>query len=103
MSRIYDKAITIQKINEITEDWEDVFKVHARINRAKSDSEYVDAGATRQKRSITFEIRYFKQLEDIDFNIRSYRILYNNVPYDITDYDDFMFSHKTVKLLGVSY
>lgn len=103
MSRPFDRPITIQKINEITELWEDVFKVHASINKAKTDNEYLNAGAIQAKKNLTFEVRYFADLEDISLNLQSYRIVYQEVPYNIEDYDDFMLKHKTVKLLGVSY
>lgn len=103
MSKTYDRPITIQKINETTELWEDVFKVHSSINKAKSDNEYLGSGAIQGKRSLTFEVRYFADLEDISFNLQSYRIVYQGVPYNIVDYDDFMLQHKTVKIMGVSY
>lgn len=103
MSRLYDRPILIQKINELTEVWEDVFKVHACINKAKSDDEYLSAGAIQGKKNLTFEIRYFADLEDISLNIQSYRVVYQGVPYDIKDYDDYMLKHKTVKILAVSY
>lgn len=103
MSKLFDRPITIQKIDESTELWADVYKVHASINKAKADSEYLANGATQGKRSLTFEVRYFAALEDISLNIQSYRLVYQGVPYDIQDYDDYMLKHKTVKLLGVSY
>ena len=103
MSKTYDKAITIQKRNEVTEDWENLYLVHAFINKSKSDDEYLSGGAIQGKRSLTFEIRYFADLEDISFNIQNYRVIYRGIPYDIKDYDDYMLLHKTVKLLGVSY
>ena len=103
MSKVYDKSIVIQKRDEITEDWTDVFKLHASINKNKSDSEYLSAGAIQDKRTLVFEVRYFSDLEDIAHNIQFYRIVYRGVPYDIKDFDDFMLTHKTVKLLGVSY
>ena len=103
MSRPYDRPISIQRINEVTETWEDVFKVHASINKAKSDDEYLSAGAGQGKRNLTFEMRYFKDLEVISLNTQLYRIVYQGVPYDIKDYDDYMLKHKTVKILGVSY
>lgn len=103
MAKVFDRPITIQKINEGTELWEDVFKVHAYINKAKSDDEYLSGGAIQGKLNLTFEIRYFAAVEDISFNIQRYRILYKGVPFDIKDYDDFMLQHKTVKILGVSY
>lgn len=103
MSRLYDRPISIQRINEVTEQWEEVFKVHASINKAKSDSEYLSAGAIRGKKTLTFEVRYFAELEDISLNLQCYRILYQGIPYNIEDYDDFMLKHKSVKILGVSY
>ena len=99
MSRIYDRPISIQRINELTETWEDVFKVHASINKAKTDNEYLGSGAIQAKKNLTFEVRYFADLEDISLNLQSYRIVYQGVPYNISDYDDFMLQHKTVKLL----
>lgn len=103
MGKTYDRPITIQKIDEITETWTDCFKPHASINKAKADNEYLNAGAIQAKKNLTFEVRYFSALEDISLNLQSYRIIYQGVPYNITDYDDFMLRHKTVKLLGVSY
>lgn len=103
MSRPFDKPIVIQKINETTEQWEDVFRAHASINKAKSDDEYLNAGAIQGKKNLTFEIRYFADLEDISLNKQSYRVVYQDVPYDVKDYDDFMLQHKTVKLMAVSY
>lgn len=101
---VYDKPITIQKINEDTEQWEDLYDkpLHARVNKTNG-SEYLNAGANQSKSTRTFEVRYFKALEDIDDNRGSYRIIYRGRTYNITDYDDYLEEHKTVKLLGVSY
>lgn len=103
MARMYDRPITIQKIDEATEAWTDKFKVHASINKAKSDDEYLNGGAIQGKRNLTFEVRYFAELEDIALNIQSYRILFQGIPYDIKDFDDYKLMHKSVKILGVSY
>lgn len=103
MAKVFDRPITIQKLNSKKKKWEDAYKVHASINKAKSDNEYLSAGAIQAKRNLTFEVRYFADLEDISLNLQTYRILYRDVPYNLTDYDDFMLKHKTVKLLGVSY
>lgn len=103
MSNPFDKAITIQKRDEVTERWVTLFSPHARINKGKSDDEYLNAGGIQGKRTLVFEVRYFKALEDISYNTSLYRIVYQGVPYDVRDYDDFMLGHKTVKLLGVSY
>lgn len=103
MAKLFDRPITIQKINELTEDWEDVFKLHARINKAKNDSEYLNAGAIQAKRNLVFEVRYFAGLEDISYNLQTYRVVYQGVPFNLQDYDDYMLRHTTVKLVGVSY
>lgn len=103
MSRVFDKPIEIQTIDEITETWITKYKTHAYINKAKPNSEYLNAGAIQSKRALTFEIRYFKALEDIALYTQSYRVLFDGTPYNIEDYDDYMLEHKTVKMLGVSY
>ena len=103
MAKIFDRLIMIEKINEATEKWEETFFVHAAVNKCKADDEYLNGGAIQGKRNLVFEVRYFKDLEDIADNIQSYRIVFNNTFYDIKDFDDFMLQHKTVKLLGVSY
>lgn len=103
MSKTYYRPITIQKIDEITETWSDVYTVHASINKAKSDSEYLNAGAIQGKKSLTFDIRYFKELEDVGFNLQKYRVVFQDIPYNLEDYDDYMLLHKVVRLLGVSY
>ena len=70
MAKLFDRPIIIQKINE-AEDWVDVFSVHASINKAKTDDEYLNGGAIQGKRNLTFEVRYFAALEDIANNIQS--------------------------------
>ena len=99
---VYDKPIKIQKISEATEKWEDLYTLHARINKSNG-SEYLNAGAIQSKSTRVFEVRYFKALENIDDNRGSYRIIYRDRTYNITDYDDYLEQHKTVKLLGVAY
>ena len=103
MAKVFDRPIIIQKRNDKAKAWEDLYKVHASINKAKTDNEYLSAGAIQSKRNLTFEVRYFAALEDISLNLQLYRSLYRGIPYNITDYDDYMLKHITVKILGVSY
>lgn len=103
MGKTFDRPIVIQERDEITEQWTNKFKVHAFINKAKTDDEYLNGGAIQGKSNLVFEVRYFKRLEDIALNIQNYRIVYMGIPYDVKDYDDFNLLHKTVKILGVSY
>ncbi len=103
MKHPFDKHIMIQKINNATEEWIDQWSVHAYVNKAKNDTEFLSAGAIQNRRTLVFEIRYFKALEQISLNAQAYRILFNGVPYNIEDYDDYLLKHKTVKLLGANY
>lgn len=98
----YDKPILIQKIND-EEEWEDLFTLHANINKPQRDNKYQNAGAIQDHRSLRFSVRYFRDLEDISYNPQLYRILYNNIPFSIEDYDDYMLQHKSVTMIGVSY
>ena len=99
---VYDKPIIIQTRDEDTETWIDKFTLHARVNKS-GGSEYLSAGAVQSRSNRVFEVRYFPEIEDIDDNRDMYRILYRDRTYNITDYDDYLEQHKTVKLLGVSY
>lgn len=103
MSRVYDRPILLQRINETTEKWEDLYRLHARVNKARDDSESLEAGAIRAKRVLSFEIRYFADLKEISLNTQLYRVIYDGTPYNVTAYDDYLESHKTVKLVGESY
>ncbi|SFE84082.1 phage head closure protein [Peptostreptococcus sp. D1] len=102
MNKIYDKPIIIQKVDEETERWRSIYTLHAHINKSKKGDEFLSAGAIQSKQTLTFDIRYFKNIEDISLNTQLYRVLYNGHIYDISDYDDFMFKHKNVRLLGVA-
>lgn len=98
----YDKPIVIQKIDQDTETWSDLWPLHARINKT-TGTEFVEAGADRSQSTKTFELRYFTELEDVDFNRGLYRIMYRDHAYNIVDYDDYMEKHQTVRLKAVSY
>lgn len=102
MTKVFNRPISIQRINETTEIWEDVYQVHASVNKSTDDSEYLNAGAIQNKRKLVFEVRYFADLEAISFNAQLYRVVFGGVAYNVTSYDDFMLQHKTVKLLGES-
>lgn len=95
----FDKPIIIQTRDEATELWIDLYSIHAKVNKS-GGSEYLGSGANRSMSIKVFEVRYFKELENIDRNRGMYRILYRGYPYNIVDYDDYMEQHKTVKLLG---
>lgn len=98
----YDKPIEIQKVDEATEDWGTVFKLHAQVNSSKS-SEYYQSGSERNQFSLTFTVRYFKDLEPVIQQPQIYRVIYRNMTFNLTGYDDFMESRHEIKLVGESY
>ncbi len=97
---IFDKTIIIQKVDEKTEEWSDVWTLHASVNKAKA-SEY-NGAAVATKRTLTFTVRYAKPLETIAYHMGLYRILFDGVVFNINDFDDFMLNHQTIKLTAVS-
>ncbi len=99
----YDKPIAIEKINPDTEIWEPLYQLHARINKSNRDSEYLKAGASRNKVAFVFDVRYSKRIRDICNDTQSYRIKYNGITYNIKDYDNYMMLNKSIRLLGESY
>ena len=99
---VYDKPITIQVQDAETEAWADKLKLHARVNKTGGGTSFT-AGADQYKVSLTFEVRYCRQLEDIAYNPQPFRIVYRGRTFKVTDYDDYMEQHKTVKLVGELY
>ena len=91
----YDKPITIQVQDEQTELWSDLFPnpLHARVNKTGGGSAF-NAGADQYNLSLTFELRYVKALEDINYRGHTFKVV---------DYDDYQEQHLTVKLVGELY
>lgn len=98
----YDKPITIQKQDDKTEKWVDAFHLHARVNKT-GGGRALNAGADQYQASLTFEVRYVKALEDIQFNPQPYRIIYRGRTFKVVDYDDYMEKHINIKLVGEFY
>lgn len=99
---VYDKRLVIQRIDEKTEQWSDYIELHARINKTQG-SENFSAGAIRSKRTLNFDFRYSKLVEDISIDPQSYRIFYRGHQYNIIDSDDYMEQHRTIRLVGELY
>lgn len=99
---LFKIPIKIQKLDPETETWSDYLpRLHANINKAGVDSEYLNAGAEQAKSRKIFTVRYNPMLKELDGNTQLYRIVYDGRIYDIADYDDFEERHQNVKLLGV--
>ena len=101
---LYDKPIMIQVQNPDTEDWEDAFdkNLHARVNKTGGGTA-MNAGADQYRASLTFELRYVKALEDINYSPQPYRVVYRGRTFKVKDYDDYMEQHRTIKLVGEFY
>lgn len=99
---MYDKPITIQVQNEQTEMWEDLLRLHARVNKTKGGTA-LTAGADQTRATLTFEVRYLKALEDMAYNTQPYRIRYRGRSFKVVDYDDYMEQHRTIRLVGEFY
>lgn len=98
----YDKPITVQVQDPDTEQWHDRLYLHARVNKT-SGGQALNAGADQYRVTLTFEARYTKALEDIAYNVQPYRIIYRGRSFKVTDYDDYMEQHRTVKMVGELY
>lgn len=99
---VYDKPITIQVRDPETEEWTDKLKLHAYVNKTGGGTAY-NAGADQYRASLTFQVRYTKALEDIAYSPQPYRIIYRGRTFKVTDYDDYMERHATVKMVGELY
>ena len=98
----YDKPVTIQQQDPDTEEWSDRWKLHARVNKT-GGGQSLNAGADQYRATLTFEVRYFKALEELRYNPQPFRVLYRGHSFKLTDYDDFMEEHRTVKLVSEAY
>lgn len=99
---VFDKPITLQTQNLDTEQWEDSLHLHAQVNKASGGTAF-NAGADQYRMSLTFTVRYCKELEALRYSPQPFRILYKGHKFKLTDYDDYMEQHKTVRLVGEFY
>lgn len=99
---MYDKPITIQVQDPVTEVWSDLKRLHATVNKTGGGSAF-NAGTDQYNASLTFKVRYAKALEDLAYNTQLYRIIYRGRAFKVVDYDDFMEQHREIKLVGEYY
>lgn len=99
---IYDKPITIQVQDPVTEEWSDKLRLHAGVNKTTGGVNF-NAGADGFTARLTFEMRYVKALEDIAYSPQAFRVLYRGRTFKVVDYDDYMEKHHTVRLVGEFY
>lgn len=99
---VFDKPITLQTQDPNTEEWVDHLHLHARVNKTRGDMAF-SAGSDQYRASLTFEVRYTRALEELAYNVQPFRIVYRGRKFRVTDYDDYMEQHRTVKLVGEFY
>lgn len=94
-------VISFQEVDEATETWTTSHKAVATINRV-SGSESDSSGSERQSVTLTFRMPYQSWMDDIRFATGSWRIVYMGRCFNITDYDDFFETHRSVTLTAES-
>ena len=100
--------LTIQRLDEETEEWTDFLHLHAlKVNQPVSygfgDRESHAAAAEQFHPRLQFEIRWCKAIEDAVYTPQLHRIIYKGRQYNIQGYDDYMEQNRTVKVYGESY
>ena len=99
---MYDKPIIIQVQDPETEEWTEVLRLHASVNKTGGGSSF-NVGTDQHKTSLTFKLRYVGALEDLAYNTQPYRIIYRGRTFKVVDYDDYMEQHREIKLVGEYY
>ncbi len=99
---VYDRPITIQRVDEGTERWSDYARLHARVNKSQG-SEYTEASATRSVQALSFRVRWDPRMKAIERNTQSFRVVYDGCLYNIRDTDDYMQRHREFEMEAVSY
>lgn len=97
----YNKIIQIQRLDDNTQIYQDYYRCHAEVNKT-GGNEYLVAGAVSTKNKFTFIVRYCKELGNLQFDTQTYRVIYNDVIFNVLDADDFKQKHKTIKIIGES-
>ncbi len=87
MIRVFDKPILIERQDPDTEQWAPFAKLHAYINPKRSGNEVSNAGAERSTVTMSFEIPYHKDFEDLRFLTQLFRIVYRDRFFNITAVD----------------
>ena len=97
----FSELITIQR-NETEIDvyqnhrdiWSDYFSCHAYPSTYQRDES--EGAVTTEERSVTFEVRYCTELQDISSD--HYRILFHDEIYNITSVDMMNYQKQIIRL-----
>ena len=99
---VYDKPVTLQVQDAQSERWNDVMKLHARVNKT-GGGQSLSADADQYQVRLNFDLRYSSVLEQIAYGVQPYRLLSRAHKFKIVDYDDYLEQHRTVRLVGELY
>lgn len=95
--------VTVQRMDTVTEEWQDLLHLHAlQVNRAGGAETY-NAGKEQYHPRMVFDLRWCEALEAVRWHTETHRLVYKGHPFNITDYDDYMEQHITVRLTGEAY
>lgn len=96
---VYDKRITILRLNEETDEFLPFLFRHANICKTSS-KEYLAAGSERSASTFTFQFRYCSKLEDIATDFEKYRIEWKNHLFYVSNGDDVKMKKQKIKIIG---
>lgn len=92
---IQKRTSTKDNRGNITDAWTNYYSCYAYVN-ALSGDELIQARAARLKESVNITIRYSPIVSKLDS--RDYRIVFNDVVYNIIYIDDYQLRHETLKI-----
>ena len=79
------------------EEYKSEYKCHANIQNF-NNSEFISAYTTNSKILISFKVRYCNFTKKLIFDIKTYKIKYNNLFYNIISANDLNQQHKYIIL-----
>ena len=95
---IQKKAAVADDIGRISEVWSDFMVVHAYANRL-SGQELIVAAANGQQDTVTFCVRYCREL--VDLNSNDFRIIFMGRIFNILTVDNVQFLNVELKIRAV--
>lgn len=95
--------VIVQRMDPETEEWSDLLRLHAKKVNRSGGGENFAAGRETYHPRLVFDLPWCKKLEELRYDTQHYRLVYQGQPFNITDYDDYMEQHLTVRLTGEAY
>ncbi|MEG0764320.1 MAG: phage head closure protein [Oscillospiraceae bacterium] len=96
-------TIFSDEIGNEMQEWQDYYTLRANVNGLYGQ-EYWAAAAQGQEDTITFTTRWSTILNALSKSkeLTQYRIVFNDIVYEIKSYDNVEFANKIVKIKAVS-